>query len=156
MKKSNLKQSTGMVDISTKKTTNRIAVACSRLKMSAQTFKIFTEQGSPKGDCLEMAKVAGIMAAKSTASIIPLCHPLILSKVQVWFELDLKNSSVIIFVEVRCLGQTGVEMEALTAAAIASLTIYDMMKWADKTMTIDDLKLLKKTGGKSGNFERKR
>ncbi len=155
MRKYHLNPGAGMLDISAKKITKRIAIASARLKMSPQTFKILKKQGSPKGDCFETAKIAGIMAAKSTSAIIPLCHPLPLSKVRVWFELDQKNSCVMTLTEVISQGQTGVEMEALTAAAIASLTIYDMMKWADKSMTIDDLKLLKKTGGKSGNFQRK-
>ena len=146
----------GMVDVSEKKTTKRLALASARLNLTPETFKILKEQGSPKGDCFETAKVAGIMAAKATSSIIPLCHPLSLSKVRLWFEFDQKKYAVVIFAEVVSQGQTGVEMEALTAAAVAGLTIYDMMKWADKSMTIDDLKLLKKTGGKSGNFERKR
>jgi len=155
VRKYHLNPGAGMLDISAKKITKRIAIASARLKMSPQTFKILKKQGSPKGDCFETAKIAGIMAAKSTSAIIPLCHPLPLSKVRVWFELDQKNSCVMTLTEVISQGQTGVEMEALTAAAIASLTIYDMMKWADKSMTIDDLKLLKKTGGKSGNFQRK-
>ena len=153
---SSVLKNAGMVDVSAKEVTKRLAMASCRIIMTSETFKTLTEKGSPKGDCFETAKVAGIMAAKSTSSIIPLCHPLNLSKVKVWFELDSRKSSVVVLTEVVCWGQTGVEMEALTAASIASLTIYDMMKWADPSMTIQDLKLLKKTGGKSGNFERKR
>lgn len=144
-----------MVDISQKEVTKRVAVACGRITMSRIAFKALCAHQSPKGNVLETAKIAGIMAAKSTPSIIPMCHPLELSKVKVIFQKDLKSLSVKIQSEVVCLGRTGVEMEALTAVAVAALTIYDMMKWSDKAMVISHIKLLYKTGGKSGDFNRK-
>ena len=110
---------------------------------------------SPKGDVLQVAKLAGIMAAKETPRIIPLCHPLQLNKVSVDFKIDKRRHSIEIVSEVICLGRTGVEMEALAAAVVSALTVYDMMKWADKSMTISDVCLLKKTGGKSGTYIRK-
>src|SRR3989338_3073682 len=148
------KQSKGMVDISQKAPTQRKAVASATLKFSKGAFKVFVSQGSPKGDCLETAKVAGIMAAKNTPQVVPMCHPLELSKVSVDFKLDPKKSAVAIFSEVSCFGRTGVEMEALTAVSVAALTIYDMMKWADKAITISAVKLLSKSGGKSEDFKR--
>lgn len=155
MKKSNSKNSsTGMVDISHKDVTKRTALASARITLSKVAFQILIKEGSPKGNVLETARVAGIMAAKSTPQIIPLCHPLQLSKVHLHFNKDEKKCSITITAEVVCLGQTGVEMEALTAVAAAGLTIYDMMKWADQRIVISDIKLLKKTGGKSGDFER--
>lgn len=146
--------SAGMIDISHKEVTKRTAVASARITLSPSAFKKLIKEGSPKGNVFETARVAGIMAAKSTPNIVPLCHPLQLSKVQLRFDIDVKKYSITTTVEVVCLGQTGVEMEALTAVTAASLTIYDMMKWADQTMVISDVKLLKKIGGKSGNFER--
>ncbi len=142
----------GMVDIGAKKVTKRIARARSIIQMSAKAFKALGEGGSPKGDVFETAKIAGIMAAKSTPDIIPMCHPLMLNKVKVTFEVDKSKQQVITSSEVACNGQTGVEMEALTAASVASLTIYDMMKWADKGAVILETKLLHKSGGKSGDY----
>jgi len=142
----------GMIDVSAKKVTKRVARAVSKITMSAKAFKALMEGGSPKGDVFETAKVAGIMAAKSTPSIIPMCHPLSLSKVKMTFEIDKKQRQITTTSEVVCLGRTGVEMEALTAASVASLTIYDMMKWADKGSVISETKLLHKSGGKSGNY----
>ena len=144
-----------MVDISAKAPTKRVAVASATVKFSKSAFKILITKGSPKGNVFETAKVAAIMAAKNTPSIIPMCHPLELSKVSVNFEIDKKKNAITILAEVSCLGRTGVEMEALTAVSVAALTIYDMMKWADKTITISDVKLLSKSGGKSGIFKRK-
>ena len=141
-----------MVDVSQKDVTKRIAVASSTLQMSRKSFDLFLTEGSPKGNVLETAKVAGIMAAKSTPSIIPLCHPLELNKVSIYFSIDKKKNAVTAVAEVVCLGRTGVEMEALTAASVATLTIYDMMKWADLKMTISDTRLLKKSGGKSSLY----
>ena len=155
MKKSNSQNNyTGMIDISHKDVTKRIAVASGRITLSPAAFKKLMTEGSPKGNVFETARVAGIMAAKSTPQIIPLCHPLKLSKVHLRFDINQKKCSITTIAEVVCLGQTGVEMEALTAVAVASLTIYDMMKWADQTMVISDVQLLKKTGGKGGDFER--
>jgi len=148
------KQSKGMVDISLKSPTQRKAIASATLKFSKSAFKTLLTTGSPKGDCFEIAKVAGVMAAKNTPTIIPMCHPLELSKVSIDFKINKAKSAVTIFSEVSCFGRTGVEMEALTAATVAALTIYDMMKWADKAITISDVKLLSKSGGKSGDFSR--
>lgn len=145
-----------MVDISQKSVTKRVAVALATVKMSTPTFKALVTQGSPKGDVFETAKVAGIMAAKNTPTIIPMCHPLELSKVSVGFSVDKKKNAVKIQSEVSCLGRTGVEMEALTAVTVAALTIYDMMKWSDHGITISAVKLLEKSGGKSGLYRRKK
>jgi cyclic pyranopterin phosphate synthase len=142
----------GMVDVSDKKITRRIARAISTIRMSEKAFLALVKEGSPKGDVFEIAKVAGIMAAKSTPQIIPMCHALALQKVALAFKVDMKKHQVITTAEVVCLGQTGVEMEALTAASVASLTIYDMMKWADKGSVISETKLLHKSGGKNGDF----
>jgi len=147
------KKINGMVDISAKGVTKRIARAMSVITMSQKAFTLFQKEGSPKGNVLETAKIAGIMAAKSTPEIIPMCHPLALKKVAVTFKTDKKRCQVITTAEVVCMGQTGVEMEALTAASIASLTIYDMMKWADKGSIISETKLLHKSGGKSGDYD---
>lgn len=154
-KPSSQNNTSGMVDISHKDATKRVALASARITLSPKAFSILIKKGSPKGDVFETARVAGIMAAKSTPQIIPLCHPLQLSKVHLRFDIEEKKCSVTTIAEVVCRGQTGVEMEALTAVAAASLTIYDMMKWADQAMVISGIKLLKKTGGKSGDFERK-
>lgn len=150
-----MNKSQGMVDISGKKITKRVAVASATIVFHQKSFNQLISSGSPKGDVFETAKIAGINAAKATSSIIPLCHPLLLSKVSVSFEIDRENFRVEVIAHVIAQGQTGVEMEALTAATVACLSIYDMMKWADKTILISEVKLLKKTGGKSGNFIRK-
>lgn len=147
-------QNKGMVDISAKKITLRTAIAQTTIRLGDAAFKALANDESPKGNVLETAKVAGIMAAKATPSIIPLCHPLALSKVSVTIQLDEKTKSVGITAEVSCEGKTGVEMEALTAASVAALTVYDMLKWADKGMVITETKLLHKSGGKSGTFNR--
>lgn len=144
-----------MVDVSDKKVTQRLAVACAVITFNPKTYKIFCRKGSPKGDVLEAAKLSGILAAKLTPQLIPHCHPLELSKVQIGFELNDTQSSVKVISEVSYRGQTGVEMEALAAATTACLTIYDMMKWADKSMVISEVKLLRKSGGKSGRYVRK-
>ena len=142
-----------MIDISAKAPTKRVAIASATIKFGKSAFKILMTKGSPKGDVFETAKVAGIMAAKNTPTIIPMCHPLELSKVSVIFKTDKKKNSITIFAEVSCFGRTGVEMEALTAVTVAALTIYDMMKWADKGMIISQVKLLQKSGGKSGTYK---
>lgn len=146
------KQIDGMVDVSGKKITKRIARAVSTVKMSPIAFRALTESGSPKGDVFEVARVAGIMAAKSTPDIIPMCHSLALNKVTIIFKIEKSKRQVITTAEVVCYGRTGVEMEALTAASVASLTIYDMMKWADKGSVISETKLSHKSGGKSGDY----
>lgn len=143
-----------MVDISHKGTTKRVAIAEAIITMSAPAFKALIEKKSPKGDVLETAKIAGIMAAKATAQLIPFCHPLELSKVHISFQVDKKKKSITIQSEVVCQGKTGVEMEALVSASVAALSIYDMMKWLDKGMVISGVKLLFKSGGKSGEFKR--
>jgi cyclic pyranopterin phosphate synthase len=144
----------GMIDVSGKDVTRRVARASARISMSAKAFKILMTEGSPKGDVFETAKIAGIMAAKSTPSIIPMCHPLEIGKVKITFGNDPGGCSVTATAEVGYLGRTGVEMEALTACTVAALTVYDMMKWADREMVISEVKLLYKSGGKSGTFTR--
>ena len=143
-----------MVDVSGKKITKREAVASASVIMKTKTLKIIREGKMAKGDVLSVAKVAGIMAAKRTSELIPMCHPLEISNVDITFNLKGKNR-IQIKSKVNCLGRTGVEMEALTAAAVSALTIYDMCKAVDREMVISDVKLLKKTGGKSGTFIRK-
>ncbi|MFA5060534.1 MAG: cyclic pyranopterin monophosphate synthase MoaC [Candidatus Omnitrophota bacterium] len=149
-------QKLGMVDVSHKPITKRIAIASATIAMSKVTFMALMKNRSPKGNVLEAAKIAGIMAAKKTPDIIPLCHPLEIQKVNVEFELSRLDCSVLAKATVICLGRTGVEMEALTAATVAVLTIYDMMKWSDRTMVIKDIILLHKNGGKSGSYNRKK
>jgi len=143
----------GMIDISSKEITKRVARALSTITMSQKAFTALIKKGSPKGDVFETAKIAGIMAAKLTSTIIPMCHPLSLNKVTIRFKIDKKKHCVETLSEVVCLGRTGVEMEALTAASVASLTIYDMMKWADKGSVISETKLVHKRGGKSGDYD---
>ncbi len=154
MAKKILEQSLGMVDISSKNVTSRSATAIGTITLSPKAFKILNTSGSPKGDVFETAKVAAIMAAKSTPAIIPLCHPLILNKVNIRFETCTKTFMISVIAQVKSDGKTGVEMEALTAVTAGCLTIYDMMKWADKEMVIGDIKLLEKTGGQSGDYKR--
>lgn len=141
-----------MVDTSNKATTTRHAVASARVLMSAQTVAAITEHRTPKGDPLEAARLAGIMAAKRTAELIPLCHPLPLTHVDV--QTRVENFGVYLESEVSTNAQTGVEMEALTAVSIAALTIYDMCKALDKSITISDVRLEMKSGGKSGDYRR--
>ena len=142
-----------MVDISAKTPIQRKAVATATVKFRKSAFKTLLSKGSPKGDVFETAKVAGVMAAKNTPGIIPMCHPLELSKISVDFKKDARKNRIIVTSEVNCFGRTGVEMEALTAVSVAALTIYDMMKWADKAIEISGIKLLYKSGGKSGIFQ---
>lgn len=149
-----MKQKTGMVDVGDKKITRRTAVASAAVRLGPKAFAVFLKTGSPKGDVLETARVAGILAAKETPRLIPFCHPLALNKVNIDFKNDPKTSMITVIAQVRCDGRTGVEMEALTAAAVAALTIYDMMKWMDKGIVISDVCLLAKSGGKSGAFKR--
>jgi cyclic pyranopterin phosphate synthase len=144
-----------MVDVSAKEDTAREAVAAGSITMLPETLSLILDRKVSKGDVFGVARIAGIMAAKKTADIIPLCHPLPLSSVEIEFEPDRPGSSVLIRSVVRTTGKTGVEMEALTAVSAAALTIYDMCKSADRAMTISDIRLMKKSGGKSGTFERK-
>ena len=143
-----------MVDVSQKRTTRREAVAVATVRMSRDTLTKLIEQALPKGDVLTTAKVAGVLAAKKTSSLIPLTHPVPLNSIDVTFDIDRVAGTVEVRSIVRCDGKTGVEMEALTACAIASLTIYDMCKSLEKGITIDSLQLVRKSGGKSGLWER--
>lgn len=141
-----------MVDVSGKEPTAREAVAEALVLMSPETLAL-AQGGAAKGDVLGVARLAGIMGAKRTAELIPLCHPLPLDKVALDLEADPALPGVRITATARTTGRTGVEMEALTAAAVAALTVYDMLKAAQKDMRIEGVRLLKKTGGKSGSFE---
>jgi cyclic pyranopterin phosphate synthase len=141
-----------MVDTSEKSVTSRRAVASARVLMSAATVAAVRENRTPKGDPLETARLAGIIAAKRTADLIPLCHPLPLTLIDV--RAELQDTGVSLEAEVTTQAQTGVEMEALTAVAVAALTIYDMCKALDKAITITDIRLESKTGGKSGDYRR--
>ncbi len=141
-----------MVDVGAKAETEREAVAAGRVRMRRETLRLLREGNLPKGDVLGVARVAGIMAAKRTPDLIPLCHPLLLTKVGVEFAFDEAAPAVDITATVRCKGQTGVEMEALTAVSVAALTIYDMAKAVEKGMVIEGIRLLEKRGGKSGTW----
>ncbi|QFT60221.1 Cyclic pyranopterin monophosphate synthase accessory protein [Sulfitobacter sp. THAF37] len=141
-----------MVDVSDKDVTSRIAVAENHIKMLPETLDIIIEGRAKKGDVLGVARLAGIMAAKQTAGLIPLCHPLPISKVSVELEPDRDLPGVRITATVKTTGQTGVEMEALTAASVAALTVYDMAKAVDKGMEINGLRVVFKDGGKSGRY----
>ncbi|WP_170402906.1 cyclic pyranopterin monophosphate synthase MoaC [Ruegeria arenilitoris] len=144
-----------MVDVSDKDTTNRVAVATGYVKMAQQTFEIISEGRAKKGDVLGVARLAGIMGAKKTPDLIPLCHPLPVTKVSVDLTLDPDLPGVQIETTVKTTGQTGVEMEALTAVSTAALTVYDMAKAVDKAMEIGGIRVLLKDGGKSGRYEAK-
>lgn len=141
-----------MVDVAGKPATHRVAVAQGRIAMNPATLAIILEGTAKKGDVLGIARIAGIMAAKKTSELIPLCHPLALTRVAMDFSPDTGNASITCQATVETVGPTGVEMEALTAVQVALLTIYDMCKAADRGMTMTDIKLLEKHGGKSGSF----
>ena len=141
-----------MVDVGDKESTQRVAVARGYVKMQPETLARILEGRVTKGDVLGVARLAGIMAAKKTSELIPLCHPLLINSVTVEFTTDTDNSSIEIEVTVKVNGQTGVEMEALTAVSVAALTIYDMCKAVDKTMTMNNVRLVEKSGGRSGHF----
>jgi len=143
-----------MVDVSGKKPTLRVAVAQGVVSMSKETFEKISDQTVKKGNVLETARIAGIMAAKKTSNLIPMCHPLNITHISVDFFPDKSKNSIRIEAAVRAIDQTGVEMEALTAVSVAGLTIYDMCKSYDRAMTISDICLLEKSGGKSGLFMR--
>ena len=145
-----------MVDVTGKANTPRTAVARGEVRMKSATLELLEKGRMEKGNVLTTAKIAGIMAAKKTGELIPLCHPLGVTSVDLEFTIDRKKPRVIISSRVQTVGQTGVEMGALTAVSIAALTVYDMCKAVDKEMTIGDIVLLKKSGGKSGTFIRKR
>ena len=141
-----------MVDVGNKATTERVAVSCGEINMQASTLLMITAGEHKKGDVLGIARIAGIMAAKKTADLIPLCHPLMLSHIDMEFAIDRTANTVQCTTTVACQGQTGVEMEALTATQIALLTIYDMCKAVDRAMVISNVRLLEKKGGKSGHW----
>jgi cyclic pyranopterin phosphate synthase len=141
-----------MVDVTEKAPTHRRAVAAGEVHMQPETLKLIQAGGVAKGDVLAVARVAGIMAAKRTPELIPLCHPLPITRVTVDFSFDEKRAVVKIVARVRCTGVTGVEMEALTAVSVAALTIYDMCKAVDRGMRIEHVRLIEKHGGKSGDI----
>ena len=143
-----------MVDVGAKPATHRIAVAEGRITMQPETLAIIQSGTAKKGDVLGIARIAGIMAAKKTSDLIPLCHPLALTRVAVEFELLPETSSVRCLATVETVGPTGVEMEALTAVQVALLTVYDMCKAVDKSMVMEGVKVMKKKGGKSEEYEK--
>lgn len=147
--------SLGMVDVGLKKATVRAAKALAVIYLGDKAYRGLIAGASPKGDVLEVARIAGVMAAKSTPQIIPYCHTLLLESVKIDFEFLPQVKRLHIKSEIKCSGKTGVEMEALTAVSVAALTVYDMMKWADKGMVIEEVRLLSKKGGKSGDYEGK-
>ena len=144
-----------MVDVGAKEITERVAVARACVTMQAATLKLIATRKAKKGDVLAVAQLAGIMAAKRTPELIPLCHPLALSSVDVKLSLDAKRKAVDIEATCKLKGRTGVEMEALTAASVAALTVYDMCKAVDRGMVISGVKLVHKSGGKSGTWDAK-
>lgn len=143
-----------MVDVSEKNETARTAIAAGRVLVNEETFRLIKTGGMKKGDVLATAQIAGIMGAKRTPDIIPMCHPIMISGVDIEFNLNEEDLAVEINATAKCTGVTGVEMEALTAVSVAALTVYDMCKAVQKDMVISDIRLLKKTGGKSGEFVR--
>jgi cyclic pyranopterin phosphate synthase len=143
-----------MVDIADKASTARRAVAAGRIVMQAQTLELIQQGKHKKGDVLGVARIAGIMATKRTADLVPMCHPLALTHVSVEFETDVEQSAIECSVTAETTGQTGVEMEALTGVQVTLLTIYDMCKAVDRGMVISDVRLLQKSGGKSGHWQR--
>jgi cyclic pyranopterin monophosphate synthase len=143
-----------MVDVSDKPTTVREAVAAGRVVMSPETLRLAVSGEGRKGDVRAVAEIAGVMAAKRTAELIPMCHPLPVTSVKVEVAPDPDGSGLGVTARVKTTGQTGVEMEALTAVSVACLTVYDMLKAADKSMTIEGIRLLEKRGGKSGDYVR--
>lgn len=145
-----------MVDVSEKAVTSRIAVACGMVEMTAETLDIVRKGKAKKGDVLAVARLAGIMAAKKTSDLIPLCHPLAITKVALDLSLDDARSAVVVEATVKTTGQTGVEMEALTAVSVACLTVYDMLKAVEKSMRITNIAVVLKDGGKSGRYEAQR
>lgn len=143
-----------MVDVTQKQSTHRVATASGRVRMDSSTLELIAAGGHKKGDVIAIARIAGIQAAKNCSQLIPLCHPLMLTSVNVELELDKQQSSVLISATCKVTGQTGIEMEALTAVSVAALTIYDMCKAVDKNMVIEAICLDEKLGGKSGHYQR--
>ncbi|MEK6266837.1 MAG: cyclic pyranopterin monophosphate synthase MoaC [Clostridium sp.] len=144
-----------MVDVSEKCDTVRVAIAVGSISMKKETLERIKEGTISKGDVLAVAQVGGIMGAKSTSQIIPMCHAIMISGCDISFKIDIENSKIEITATTKTVGKTGIEMEALTAVSVAALTIYDMCKAIDREMVINNIMLLKKSGGKSGIFERK-
>jgi cyclic pyranopterin phosphate synthase len=141
-----------MVDVGDKAVTHRVAVAAGRIRMQASTLDLIRSGSSRKGDVLGIARIAAIQGAKKTSELIPLCHPLAITRIAVEFEIDVADAAVVCRAQVETRGQTGVEMEALTAVQVGLLTIYDMCKAADRGMTIEQVRLLEKHGGKRGSW----
>jgi len=144
-----------MVDVGGKDDTLRIATAEGEIIMQPSTIKMIKDRKISKGDVLRVAQVAGIMAAKKTSEIIPMCHPLLLTSININFKIDEGKNRIIIQSQVKTVGKTGVEMEPLTAVSVAALTIYDMCKAVDRGMTIQDIHLVEKSGGQSGHYQGK-
>jgi len=144
-----------MVDVGEKQSTHRVATASGRVRMNSETLALIAAGGHKKGDVIAIARIAAIQAAKSCSQLIPLCHPLMLTSIDVELELDAEQNSVLISASCKVNGQTGVEMEALTAVSVAALTIYDMCKAVDKDMVIEAICLDEKLGGKSGHYQRR-
>jgi cyclic pyranopterin phosphate synthase len=144
-----------MVDVSAKAETVREAVARGVLRMTPATLRVIRAGNAPKGDVLGVARTAGILAAKRTSDLIPLCHPLRITGVDVEFSDDLRRGELTVHARVRTVDKTGVEMEALTAVSVAALTVYDMIKAVEKGVTIEKIELVEKTGGKSGTWQRR-
>lgn len=143
-----------MVDVGEKQSTHRVATASGQVRMDSETLALIAAGGHKKGDVIAIARIAAIQAAKNCSQLIPLCHPLMLTSIDVELELDAEHSSVLISATCKVNGQTGVEMEALTAVSVAALTIYDMCKAVDKNMIIEAICLDEKLGGKSGHYQR--
>ena len=143
-----------LVDVGEKPVTVRTAVAAARVLVNEQTFALIRSGGMKKGDVLTVAQIAGVMGAKRTPELIPMCHPILIDGIDLTLSLDEERLSVEIRASVSCDGRTGVEMEALTAASVAALTVYDMCKAVQKDMVVTDLRLLRKSGGVHGDFER--
>lgn len=144
-----------MVDVGGKSITHRVAVASGKIRMQQGTLQMILDKGHKKGDVLGIARIAGIMATKRTAELIPLCHPLAITKVDIDLRPDLENSMIECAAHVETRGQTGIEMEALTAVQITLLTIYDMCKAVDRGMVMSDISLQEKSGGKSGHWKKR-
>ena len=149
-----MQNSKGMIDISRKEITQRSATASGRVVLGEELFEVLRRRQCPKGDVLETAKIAAINAAKATPSLIPMCHPILIEAVEVDFAMGEAQKSISVNVKVKSSGKTGVEMEALTGASVACLTIYDMLKYKGKDMVISEIRLMEKSGGKSGNYKR--
>ena len=141
-----------MVDVGDKAVTHRVAVAAGRIRMQASTLDLIRSGSSRKGDVLGIARIAAIQGAKKTSELIPLCHPLAITRIAVEFEIDVADAAVVCRAQVETRGQTGVEMEALTAVSVACLTVYDMLKAADRAMRIEAVRLVGKSGGRSGDY----